>query len=122
MAATLKEVVAMEVQIWEALRLGDSKSDAALLTHDFLGVYPTGFWNREAHYDQMKNGPVISKYRLSDERLTPLSESCFLLTYRADYSRHATPETTEQMYISSIWQRVDGTWKNSFSQDTPAAS
>jgi hypothetical protein len=122
MAPNVREIIEMEAQIWEALRRGDAKSDAALLTDDFLGVYPSGFWNKTAHCEQMKDGPIIAEYRLTDERLTLLSDNCVLLTYRAYYSWYAKPEKTEQMYISSVWQRMDGAWKNSFSQDTPAAS
>ncbi len=122
MAHDIKDIIEMEEQIWEALRSGDAESDSALLTNDFLGVYPSGFWNKEAHANQMKSGPVIGEYRLTDERLVSLSEDCVLLTYCAYYSWHSKPEKTEKMYISSIWQRVNGEWKNSFSQDTPAAS
>jgi len=39
MSPTVDEIVAMESQIWEALRTGDPELDAKFLTEDFLGVY-----------------------------------------------------------------------------------
>jgi len=118
---SVEQILQLEAQIWKALKLGDPDLDAKFLTEDFVGVYPSGFWNKQAHCDQLKNGPLIAEFRFTDERLVYLSEDQVLLAYRAHYSWVQSPDRTEQMLITSLWTRCDGEWKNSFSQDTPAA-
>ena len=118
MSHTVETFVSLESQVWEALRIGDPQRDAALLTEDFLGVYETGFSDRQNHCDQLKNGPIVARYAITDPRITVLSEEIVLLAYLAEWSRPASPESTEYMYISSIWRRSGSGWRNIFSQDT----
>jgi len=115
----LEAFIALETQVWNALVSGDPVADAALLTADFLGVYPSGFAGRADHAGQLSNGPVMLSYDLDQARLRVIGADHALLSYRATYAR--VGGTSEVMYITSLWQRIDGRWRNSFSQDTPAA-
>lgn len=115
----LAHFVALETRVWDALVNGDATADAALLTADFLGVYPSGFAGRGDHTGQLADGPVMQTYDLSDTRLLPIGPDHALLCYRATYTRPGS-STPEVMYISSLWVRVGSRWMNSFSQDTPA--
>lgn len=119
-APTLDEILVLETQVWEALVAGDPAADGALLAADFLGVYPSGFSYKSGHIGQLDQAPTMADYMLSQERLVLLGEDRVLLAYHASYR---TPGTTEwqAMYISSIWERTKSGWRNSFSQDTPAA-
>lgn len=123
MEHSIEEFIEYEKEVWEAFCTGDELRDKTALTEDFLGVYETGYSDREAHCAQLRNGPIASSYELSEERLMPLSEDIVLLTYLATWKRQlpegAGPE--EKMYISSIWKRNGDDWKNIFSQDTPMA-
>lgn len=112
--------LALETRVWEALVVGDAVADAALLTPDFLGVYPDGFADRAAHAAQLSDGPSIRRFGLDRARLRPLGPDRALLCYRARYVR-AGSEREEEMYVSSLWERRGRGWRNSFSQDTPAA-
>jgi hypothetical protein len=109
----------LETRVWEALAAGDATADAALLSDDFLGVYPTGFAGRDDHSGALAGGPSVGAYALHDARTLVVTEDDVLLAYRAEYRRtpDADPET---MYVSSLWSRRDGAWRNTFSQDTPA--
>jgi uncharacterized protein DUF4440 len=111
--------LALETQVWEALVRGDPAADIALLTPDFLGVYPSGFAGRADHAGQLEAGPVMQSYQLDKARLMVIGAGHVLLSYRATYAR--VGGKAEVMYISSLWQRIDANWRNSFSQDTPAA-
>jgi hypothetical protein len=113
-----KAIRAAERAVWQALITGDAAGDAALLSDDFLGVYPDGFAGREAHAAQLASGPSISSYRLSDEHLRALGTDHVLYAYRAEY-RRAGSAMDEVMLVSSIWQRCGAGWVNIFSQDTP---
>ena len=67
---------------------------------------------------QLADGPITAQYALSEARLLRLGEDAALLSYRAD-ARSPGAEVEEVFYISSLWQRRDGRWWNTFSQDTP---
>nr|WP_321252438.1 nuclear transport factor 2 family protein [uncultured Ruegeria sp.] len=117
-APTLEEILSLERQVWTALVEGDATADRALLSPDFLGVYPTGFANRDAHVGQFADAPTMASFELGDARLRVLTADIVLLSYRADYTRPSS-KMKEAMLISSLWERRHGVWVNSFSQDTP---
>ncbi len=117
-APSLADILKLETQVWAALVNGDASADRALLSTDFLGVYPSGFANRDDHVGQFADAPTMAEFKLSQEKLRILTPDIVLLSYRADYLR---PDATEwdAMLISSLWERRHGVWVNSFSQDTP---
>ncbi len=111
--------LALETRIWQALVDGDAAADRALLTQDFLGVYPSGFATRAEHADALADGPSMASFSLDRARLRVLTPDAALLSYRATHRRAGTVGDAV-MYITSLWERRDGGWVNSFSQDTPA--
>ncbi|MFK8022314.1 MAG: DUF4440 domain-containing protein [Ilumatobacter sp.] len=116
---TIQSLLALEAAVWDALVAGDSTADSEALTDDFLGVYPTGFAGRDDHVGQLDQGPTVVSYQLRDARVRVITPDDALLSYRADY-RRTDAAHDETMYVSSLWSRVDGGWRNVFSQDTPA--
>jgi len=117
-APTIDEILALEEKVWHALVTGDAATDRALLSPDFLGVYPSGFANRDEHVGQFADAPSMSEFRLSRAKLRVLRPDILLLSYRADYLRtHA--DDWDAMLISSLWERQNESWINTFSQDTP---
>ncbi len=117
-APALSEILNLEKQVWMALVEGNAIADRALLSADFLGVYPTGFANRDDHVGQFADAPTMAEFELSDARLRVLTPDIVLLSYKADYLRPGAT-TREAMLISSLWERRNDVWVNSFSQDTP---
>ncbi|SDW30961.1 protein of unknown function [Ruegeria halocynthiae] len=117
-APSLDQILSLEKQVWSALVEGNAEADRALLSPDFLGVYPSGFANRDDHVGQFADAPTMTQFELSDTRLRVLSADVVLLSYRADY-RRPDAEEWEVMLISSLWERRHDVWINSFSQDTP---
>ncbi len=117
-APSLNDILALEKRVWSALVEGDAQADRALLSSDFLGVYPTGFANRDDHVGQFADAPTMARFELSEEKLRVLTPDIVLLSYRADYQRPGASEW-EAMLISSLWERRNDKWLNSFSQDTP---
>ena len=115
---TLDEILTLEKQVWSALVEGNAQADRALLSPDFLGVYPTGFANRDDHVGQFADAPTMADYNLSEARLRILAPEVVLLSYRADYQRPGAA-VWDAMLISSLWERRHDVWVNSFSQDTP---
>jgi len=113
-----EEIKAAERAVWQALVTGDAAADVALLAEDFLGVYPDGFSGRDGHSGQLADGPTVASYAISEEHLRPLGPDHMLYAYRANY-RRVGATTSEDMLVSSIWEKRDGGWINIFSQDTP---
>ena len=119
----IQQFIQLESAVWEALVRGDAETDARLLSPGFVGLYPTGFADREDHVGQLRDGPTVADFQLSEARLLVLSETAVVLAYRAEYRRAGLPSSSEReaMYVSSIWCRGGGEWVNVFSQDTPAS-
>lgn len=111
----------LERQVWQALVEGDAAADRALLADEFLGVYPDGFAGRDEHAAQFASAPTVSAFSIHDPRSIDLGDDAHLLCYEAHFRRPGSDEA-HRMYVSSLWQRVDGRWVNTFSQDTPAAT
>jgi uncharacterized protein (TIGR02246 family) len=119
---SVDEILDLERAVWSALVAGDAGADAELLADDFLGVYGSGFAGKAEHVGQLVRGPTVAAYDLSEATLVVLSDDLALLSYRARWSprRGERPGPTETMYVTSIWRRTEGRWRNIFSQDTPA--
>ena len=119
--AALETALALELEVWEALRTGDRAADEALLAADFLGVYPSGFADGADHAGQLDDGPSVARFAIEAPRVQTIGDEAILLSYRARFARAATPEREEAMLVSSLWRRRGGRWINTFSQDTPVA-
>jgi hypothetical protein len=94
------------------------RADHALLSEDFLGVYPDGFAGRAAHSGQLAgraDGCVLPDRGGASAPLGPTTS--FMPIARAIVRPGA--ETPEDMLVTSIWERREGGWVNIFSQDTP---
>ena len=115
----IEELIGLETEVWQALVAGDPDADARLLAEDFVGVYPTGFADRDDHCEQLSAGPTVRTFELSEARMLVVSETAMLLLYRAVYQRASEGAPSESMYVSSLWCRRHARWENVFSQDTP---
>lgn len=113
--------VDLETAVWEALVSGDPEADRAMLSEDFLGVYPSGFSDREQHAAPLASGPTMAEYQLSDARVQQVAPDAVMLSYLAEYTVPGS-EQSQAMYISSLWQQREGRWWNTFSQDPPVGS
>lgn len=110
--------LALEERVWQAQVSGDVAAEREVLPGDFLGVDVNGFADLETHLAQLEDGPITARYALSEARLLRLGDDAVLLSYRAD-ARAPGSEDEESFYITSLWQRREGRWWNTFSQDTP---
>ena len=120
-AEELQFFLSLEERVWRALQTGDVAADRALLSKQFLGVYPSGLSDRAGHAEQLASGPSIATYRLSESWCDEVAPGAHLLVYRADYCR-ITPAGVsgeQAMWVSSLWRQQQGDWRCVFSQDTP---
>ncbi|MEJ6001425.1 nuclear transport factor 2 family protein [Paucibacter soli] len=113
-------ILELERRVWRALQRGDAAADAALLSEDFVGVYPSGLAGKAGHVEQLADGPTVAEFELSEPRVLWLGSELAMLSYRARWRRPARAEF-EHWLVSSLWRRHEGRWQNCFSQDTLAA-
>lgn len=108
------------MQVWEALKNGDVNADSDLLSNDFLGVYETGLSTKEDHLTQLRNGPVVSSYKIGPAQLLQLGPEIVSLTYSATavFVKNEAQGAKNLFYITSIWACRFNKWVNIFSQDT----
>jgi len=110
----------LETRVWQALVDGDADADRELLADAFLGVYPDGFAGRDAHVEQFASSPTVTHFSINRPHWFDLGGEAHLLCYEARFRRPGSDEL-HTMYVSSLWQLIDGRWVNTFSQDTPVA-
>lgn len=110
--------VMAEQAVWQALMSGDMQADEALLSSDFVGVYPDGLSGKAGHVQQLAEGPVVAEARWLDWRVIEIEPHLALVTYTAQLRRTGAT-AWEAMRISSLWRMEAGHWLNLFSQDTP---
>ena len=115
----LDMLVELETQVWQALLDGDPAADERLLSHDFVGVSPTGLAGRDEHVAHIAGQPTVARFELVEARAFAVTDDAWMLMYRAVYQRPGVDESEEAMYVSSLWCCRDGCWVNVFSQDTP---
>lgn len=112
-------LVRLETAVWDALVTGDRAADEALLSDDFLGVYTSGYATRADHLGALDDGPSMHDFAIDSIRVVEMGDGVARITYAANY-RRSESSTEERMYVTSLWERRDGRWLNTFSQDTPA--
>lgn len=113
------EIQAYERRVWDALVAGNAAADSALLHPEFIGVYPDGFAGRDGHVGQLEDGPTIASYSIDEVTIKALGLDHALICYRATF-RRTSRDTSEQMFVSSVWRKHGTGWINIFSQDTPS--
>ncbi|WP_425040328.1 DUF4440 domain-containing protein [Primorskyibacter sp. S187A] len=118
-ASLLAEIKACETRVWDALVRGDAQADAAALHPDFIGIYETGFAGKADHVGQLSHGPTLARFSLDACQIRRLGPQHVVFMYRATFQRIGR-DTSETMYVSSIWERDGSGWINLVSQDTPA--
>ncbi|MCK4711798.1 MAG: nuclear transport factor 2 family protein [Marinosulfonomonas sp.] len=111
----------LEETVWQALVTGDGAMDARMLEDGFLGVYDTGFSDKDGHVGQLNAGPTVAQFTLMDARLLVLGSGVVLLAYKAQF-RRVGHDQHEMMYVSSVWRETAQGWRNIFSQDTAAST
>ncbi len=119
---TIEQLLEREAEGWTALATGDAEADARLLEDDFLGVYESGFSGKEEHVGQLKDGPTVANFDLSQGRFQVLAEDVVLVSYLAEWTPSSSTGEGELVreFITVIWRRTGGVWRSIFSQDTTA--
>ena len=115
-----KQISEMETALWTAWKNKDAKPFEMHLSADSINVGDFGVGGKSGIAEGMKMCEVKS-FSLSDWKLTKLSASTALITYKATQDATcggtAVPGT---VWASSIWMKRKAAWQAVFHQETPA--
>ena len=113
MVDQLEHVVALELRLLEPGARADPEELGSLLPPDFREIGASGrVWDREAIVRALAADPALS-VRVSRLDARPVRDDVVHITYLA------TPVVGAPSWRSSLWVRVDGSWKLLFHQGTP---
>jgi hypothetical protein len=119
--AALKDMFEAKIKAeWEALKNKDKKSYAELLADDYQGVEVDG--RGERNKIQAVNELVqqnVFNYTLWGYKLIPLSPDSALVIYESTIQFPPTAQIRiSRVYISEIWVKRAGQWKELHYQET----
>jgi hypothetical protein len=116
------ELEALERQGWDALCEG-SASDfyGRVMTSDGQMVLANGMaMNRDDVVRSLRGAPPWDGYEIADLRLVTTGEEGAALVYKGTARRSGSPEVV--CIMSSVYVRVNGTWRLALYTQTPVAA
>ncbi|OLE54336.1 MAG: hypothetical protein AUG51_08685 [Acidobacteria bacterium 13_1_20CM_3_53_8] len=108
--------IALENQVWDALRHRDYTAFGNFLANDFVEVEPDGVYDKAGSINGVKQAD-LSNFVLSDFRVVKLDADAAVVTYVV----HAPAPSTDTERHSSIWVKRGDRWLAVFHQGTPQA-
>jgi hypothetical protein len=117
-------IIALEKQSWEAWQKRDGKFFADFVTDDHVDVHGSGPADKKAVVAVVGSPMcVVKSYGVEDFHFTQFSPDTALIVYRAeqDTTCGGNPVPSPS-WISSLYVRRDGKWKNALFQVTDAAA
>jgi hypothetical protein len=107
----------------DAFMKRDAEAIKRLMTPDHVAV--TGYYGGpRTPKEQLKSlsDLNLTEYRVGNLKITPLSKDAVLVTYRVSmrgtFQGRAVPARN---FVSAVWVRRGGRWRQAFYQETPLA-
>jgi hypothetical protein len=116
-----EQIVALEKQIWEAIKKKDWAALSSFLTENLRQVSDTGLAEKSEVIKELKANYTLMDYTLQEVRVVELSREAALITYKAveNASHKGQGWKSQAAYHSSIWVQRDGQWQTVLHQVTP---
>lgn len=116
----LEELLDLEHRGWNSLCTGTGADFyGQIMTADGVMVLAHGqVFDRQAVIDSLNQAPPWREYEISDERLIVLSDDYAILVYTGQ-ARRDDDEPAFTAIMSSVYARVDGSWRLALYQQTP---
>jgi ketosteroid isomerase-like protein len=106
-------VIACEHETWSLIQRKDLNGFAHYLAEDFYDIFPDGQERTKSELLEFLRGADLQDYRLSNFRVTMLTQEAAIVTYQADF--HAVIQGREMSMKESVtsgWAKRDGRWLN----------
>lgn len=107
-----KELIELEKKLIRLAVKGRSPELEKLIADDFTQILSTGIQTREETLSSLVASELVTMPKMTDFQTTQVSPDVVLLTYRSQF------DEAPAQWVSSLWVRRDGAWKNVFYQAT----
>jgi hypothetical protein len=116
----LDDLLALERQGWESLctSTGADFYGRIMTQHGVMVLAHGQVFDRQAVIDSLNEAPPWRNFKIADERLVPLDADRAILVYTGRAYREGEAPAFEAL-MSSVYTRVDGTWRLALYQQTP---
>lgn len=123
--ATIAEVRAALETLGKAYSTGDAATIKRMTEPDYVGVAPQ-FRKPLTLTEQVDTLPAYKReaYDISAAEVKLLGDDAAFVTYQNSYKEGGTYEGTPvplRVFVSQVWQRQDGAWRQMFYQATAIA-
>lgn len=113
------EIIALDRQIWEAIKTKNWDAFAAHLADDAITVNDMGVYDKKQTVEALSK-MELSDYTLSDTRVVKLDHDAAVLTYaanaKANYEGKAVPDAASR--DTTVFVKRGGKWLAAFHQET----
>lgn len=115
----LKELLAQETKVYEALKNKDHATVAKMLDQQHYAVLPE--IGRLPLSKVLKLDSTINSYEISDAKAIPVHQDCAILSYKYTWSGTRLGKEAKNLtsFATSVWSKRDGEWRAVFYQETP---
>ncbi len=115
-----KQISEMETKMWQAWKDKDVRPFETNLTSDAILLDASGVSTKSQIPEGIKSCQIQS-FSLSDWKLTKVSSTTAIITYKATQSGTCGGQAIPgSVWASSVWVKRKGGWVSDFHQETPA--
>lgn len=114
----LKNLLAEETKVYEALKHKDHATLAKLLHEQYYAVLPEV--GRLPLEKVLELQTTINSYKITDAVAIPVGQDSAILSYKFTWSgiRHGKEGENVTAFATSVWSKHDGGWHAVFYQET----
>ena len=114
-------LLSLKDQALEATKNADATFYESYLHDNAVAIVPVGIFDKKSIVQQMgsANSPFKS-VGINDTRAIVLTPESGIVTYKATYEKE--DKTTFEVFVSTVYAKINGNWKGVFYQQTPIVS
>jgi ketosteroid isomerase-like protein len=114
-----RELLELKDQALEATKRKDGAFYSNYLADDAIAVVPFGIFDKQAVVQQMSGDSPFRSLHVDDTRAVVLNRDAGLVTYKATFESTDSDKKTFQVFVTTVYARIDGAWKGVHYQQTP---
>ena len=111
------ELMALKSAAIRATAEADANFYKDYLADDAVGVTPMGVFSKAQIIKAMAGGQAFKSSKIENSQVKALGADAGLVTYEATFDR--SPGEAKIVFVSTLYERRNGTWKGVFYQQTP---
>lgn len=114
-----KVLLSLKDQAIEATKRMDGDFYRNYLADSAVAVTPFGTFDKETIVKQMSGDSPFRSVGVEDTRVIVLTQGSGIVTYKALFESVTGEKRTFQVFVSTVYAKINGQWKGVFYQQTP---